>query len=328
MAFCVEEIRKAEDSSRFDYDSLEREARVLVQQQTSKIQSLMRRTAQNIIEIGHRLKEVKAQLGHGEFQSWLHSEFELSISAANKFMQVHEYFKNVNFTNLQIAPSALYLLAAPSTPSGARHEALRRASQGENITHSKAKTIVRDCKATTQRSAGTSSGACVTPAQSSQRQTIDVSAQTTEEVWERPQAIRIKANAQERLFRLWVGNFGSIIRLYRADELEGSEELKVGATVIIKEGYLQGQIAQIQEVLRNEPIGMGSDEEETNQIEREEPERAEERQVEISYAGIRVAIKGCLEDLTTFCEQMQSNPKFAQEIIMQVNSCKRNNEPE
>ena len=67
---------------------------------------------------------MKARLGHGKFGEWLQAEFEWSLSAATKFMQVGERFKNVNFTNLSVAPSALYLLAAPSTPEEAREEAI------------------------------------------------------------------------------------------------------------------------------------------------------------------------------------------------------------
>lgn len=310
MAVFVEEIR-TEECSQFDYSALGKEARVLVQQQTAEIRSLMRRTAQDILEIGQRLKEVKAQLGHGQFRNWLQSEFEMSVSAANKFMQVHEYFKNVNFTDLQVALSALYLLAAPSTPSDARQEALFRASQGENITYSKAKAIVRDRKAT----------------QAVQKQTIDVSAQTTEirDSKEVPNNANkdTKTVAQGTLFRLWVDDIGTIIRLYQKDELEGRGELRVGATVVIKEGHLQGQTALIQEAFRNEPIEV-SDEEEINQIEREEPKRAEnERQIEINYAGIRVALEGCPEDLMSFCKQIQSNPNFLNEIVRQLTSSKQ-----
>ena len=57
-------------------------------------------------------------------------------------MQVGEQFKFINFTNLNITASALYLTAAPSTPKEARAEVLGRASLGENISYTKAKAIV------------------------------------------------------------------------------------------------------------------------------------------------------------------------------------------
>ena len=84
---------------------------------------------------------MKAKLGHGHFRSWLKVEFEWSISTATRFMQVAEQFKYTNLIHLSIAASALYELAAPSTPEAARLEAIERAKRGELISYSKAKQI-------------------------------------------------------------------------------------------------------------------------------------------------------------------------------------------
>ena len=118
----------------FNYTVLESESRIIVQQHTYEIKSLMRRTANDIIHIGQKLKEVKSQLGHGYFRRWLKIEFDWSIWTATKFMQVADKFKCVKFSHLDIAPSALYELAAPSTPDFVRFEAIERASHGETIT--------------------------------------------------------------------------------------------------------------------------------------------------------------------------------------------------
>lgn len=130
------------------YASLDVETRIVVQQHTSEIKTLMRRTAQDIVEIGQKLIEVKDRLEHGLFLSWLRMEFEWSVSAAYTFMQVAERFKLVDFTKLQLAPAALYLLAAPSAPESASEEALLRAEQGEQITHRVAQEIIMAHKAT------------------------------------------------------------------------------------------------------------------------------------------------------------------------------------
>lgn len=125
----------------FDYTTLDENTRINVQQHTHEIKSLIRRTAKNTMEIGQKLIEVKEELGHGRFTNWLRIEFNWSDSAARKFMQVTRQFKSVNFTDLNISSSALYLLAAPSIPEAARQEAIERANQGETITHTKAKAI-------------------------------------------------------------------------------------------------------------------------------------------------------------------------------------------
>lgn len=129
----------------FDYTALDTETRIVVQQRTTEIKALMKRAATDIIEIGQKLIEVKARLGHGYFGGWLRSEFDWHQNTAGNFMRVAEKF--TNFVNLDgIAPSALYLLAAPSTPDSARQEAIERAETGEKITYSRATEIVTDHK--------------------------------------------------------------------------------------------------------------------------------------------------------------------------------------
>ncbi len=129
-------------SLNFEYSILEAQTLRVVQQRTNEIKTLMRRNSQDIIDIGQKLIEVKQHLGHGNFRNWLEFEFNWSISAATKFMQVAEQFKCVNFTHLNITASTLYLIAAPSTPKGVREEVLERASNGENISYTKVKAIV------------------------------------------------------------------------------------------------------------------------------------------------------------------------------------------
>ena len=137
----------------FDYEILDQETQIAVKQKTSEIKGLIRQTAQEIVEVGQKLAEVKGRLKHGQFRSWLKSEFNWSISSATKFMQVSEQFKNVNFTHFNFATSALYVLAAPSTPDSARQHALEIASQGENITYSLAKLIVKHHKESVEKDA-------------------------------------------------------------------------------------------------------------------------------------------------------------------------------
>ena len=130
----------------FNYEILDRQTRTTVKQTTSEIKGLIRQTAQEIVEVGQKLATVKRQLKHGEFRSWLKSEFNWSVSSATKFMQVSEQFKNVNLAHFNFATSALYVLAAPSTPESARQYALEIASKGENITYSLAKLIIKQHK--------------------------------------------------------------------------------------------------------------------------------------------------------------------------------------
>lgn len=93
-----------------------------------------------IMTIGQYLTEAKAILGHGNFLPWIEAEFQMSHDTAKNFMNVWERFgQNPKISEFQ--PSALYLLASPSTPDEAREEALDRAEKGEKITHKTAREI-------------------------------------------------------------------------------------------------------------------------------------------------------------------------------------------
>ncbi|MEA5513958.1 DUF3102 domain-containing protein [Nodularia sp. UHCC 0506] len=120
----------------FDYGILTPEQRSLVEQRTSEIREQLRKTAQDIWEIGESLAEVRAQLKHGQFETWLKAEFGWSRRTAYNFINVYETFGNrANLAQIDIATSALYLLAAPSTPENLREQYLQEAKTGKRITH-------------------------------------------------------------------------------------------------------------------------------------------------------------------------------------------------
>ena len=111
----------------FDYQELDSETRIVVQQKTDEIKTLMRRTAQDVFDIGQKLSEIKARLKHGHFGNWLKAEFEWSERTAQNFIRVYESFKSENFADLNFSQTALYVLAA--APEEARLEAIELAKE-------------------------------------------------------------------------------------------------------------------------------------------------------------------------------------------------------
>lgn len=106
------------------------------------IRRLLGKTAECLVEVGRRLIEVKARLKHGEWGDYLRREFDWNERTAQRFMTVADRFKNDNLSDLNIAPSALYLLSAGSTPDQARDAILERARAGEHITHGIARAAI------------------------------------------------------------------------------------------------------------------------------------------------------------------------------------------
>ena len=130
----------------FEYDDLPEEVRDAVREQAQEIRSLWEEAVRNIIEIGSKLVEVKRQLGHGHFCSWVKAEFGWSHSTALNYMRTSETFGGQIHNGCEFSQTALYLLSAPSTPYAARQEALDRAGDGEEIDFNKASLIVKTHK--------------------------------------------------------------------------------------------------------------------------------------------------------------------------------------
>jgi hypothetical protein len=131
----------------YDYAALDSPTATLAQQAAGVIKEKIRRAAQDIVDIGAALLEVKAALPHGQFSAWLADEFGWGERQARRFMNVAEAFKTDNLSDLQIAPSALYALASPSTPAEARAEALQQARNGQPVSNKGAREAIARHKA-------------------------------------------------------------------------------------------------------------------------------------------------------------------------------------
>jgi hypothetical protein len=132
----------------FDYSALDAETRIVAQQRAVEIRSIAKRVAGDVVEIGHKLADVKQRLGgNGKFNDWLEAELGWSERTAHNFIGVYSKFGAANFALENVAVSALYLLAAPSTPAEAVEVAKQIADSGEKVTHKVAKEVVRQAKA-------------------------------------------------------------------------------------------------------------------------------------------------------------------------------------
>lgn len=81
-----------------------------IEKTTAEILILKDQTAQNIIEIGKRLIEVKENLEHGEFIEWLEKTVDFSRCTANRFMKIATEFSNVSAVQ-HLGSRKLFLLA-------------------------------------------------------------------------------------------------------------------------------------------------------------------------------------------------------------------------
>jgi hypothetical protein len=130
----------------FDYAALAPQKARSVRVSTERIRQLVRRSLNDVVEIGAELISVKQTLPHGHFLPWLHTEFGWRERSARNFMNVAIRFKSARVADLEMDVTAAYLLAAPSTPERARTLALERSENGEHITYALAQEIVAQAR--------------------------------------------------------------------------------------------------------------------------------------------------------------------------------------
>ncbi len=137
----------------FNYGVLEGKTADKLRSTAERIREKVKKTLEDIIEVGNDLLAVKEAVPHGQFGPWLAAEFGWTERTARNFMAVAERFgpKTEMISDLTIQPTAAYLLAAPSAPDEAREAAIERAEAGEQITTDIAKEILAKLRKKTRR---------------------------------------------------------------------------------------------------------------------------------------------------------------------------------
>jgi hypothetical protein len=115
-------------------------------EKANAIRALGKRSVEAVVEIERILIEVHERLEHGQWESWLTTEFGWSAQTARNCMRLADP-KNKKFLDLDIPLSSLYLLTAPkSMLESVREEVIARAEAGEQLKHSEIVELVREAK--------------------------------------------------------------------------------------------------------------------------------------------------------------------------------------
>ena len=97
---------------------------------TARIKDRLTRQVKDIIETGRDLLEVKSKLEHGQFESWLDSEFGMTVRTAQRFMRASEWAQDKNDIVSHLTPTTVYMLSAKSTPEGVHEQVVERLERG------------------------------------------------------------------------------------------------------------------------------------------------------------------------------------------------------
>jgi hypothetical protein len=128
---------------RYDYQALPMLHRKAVEDAAIDILANGQRMKESAVVVGERLLDVKQRLDHGQFSDWCTVEFDMSQRTAQNMMNVAKQFGGKSETVSLLSDSALYLLAAPSTPEPAREAVIEHArTTGVSPTKAEVKAVI------------------------------------------------------------------------------------------------------------------------------------------------------------------------------------------
>ena len=100
---------------------------------------------ENLIEIGSDLRAMKKKLLHGQFGAWIRAEFGLAERTAQRYMAAARLAAKSD-TVSDLAPTALYTLASPTTPTSVRDKVIKRLAAGQSFGAREIKGLIRQAK--------------------------------------------------------------------------------------------------------------------------------------------------------------------------------------
>jgi hypothetical protein len=127
----------------FDYGALPIEIRADAKAAAERIRERFRHA---YLQAGLDLIATKKALGHGHFVAWLKAEFDMTERSAERYMQCARWAEDKSDILSELTPSAVYQLAAPSTPPAVQEAVLLRAAAGERVKVAEINRLIADAR--------------------------------------------------------------------------------------------------------------------------------------------------------------------------------------
>ena len=128
-----------EQRALFDYAKLDADTAEFTRQRATEIKYLLKRTVEDIIEVGHKLMDVKARIP-GHFTDWCRAEFEMSERTARSWMGIAREFNPAEVATMPIKVLAQLYPA----PDSVKEEIIERHRAGEKITTKTVTTVTHE----------------------------------------------------------------------------------------------------------------------------------------------------------------------------------------
>lgn len=117
----------------FSYTDLAPAIRQDVECRTAAIRDRFARQTTDAIASGRDLIEIKSKLDHGQWLTWLATEFPSTPRTAQRFMAAAEWMEGKNDTVSHLPITTVYLLSSPSTPPEITAEVVADLEAGKKV---------------------------------------------------------------------------------------------------------------------------------------------------------------------------------------------------
>jgi hypothetical protein len=111
-----------------------------------RVRKRLKNMSADVVEIGRELHLVKQRLEHGCFLGWVEKACGLSARTAQLMMRAAEWAEGRHEIIAHLEPTAIYLLAAPSTPEAVRQQVMSRLEEGQTLAPRLVKDMIRAAK--------------------------------------------------------------------------------------------------------------------------------------------------------------------------------------
>jgi hypothetical protein len=187
---------------------------------TGELHVALRRETADILTIGGLLAEAKEKIPHGEWLTWLKTEFSMSKRSAQKYVKAADYAaKNELGAHLNLSPSALFLLSRYDQREIA--DAVTEAAKESHVGCDQVKQIVQDVTDRAKSKAGSTNGAPLNGGS------------------------RSRANSRDELVFNFTAAFIRLHRLTKSREAARFTKSKVSADDLAQLGQLLTELASL-----------------------------------------------------------------------------------
>ena len=128
------------------YDGIHPTLKGELQNQAMEVQSLVRKTSDDLYRIGEILSDVKSTLHNKNFARWCESEVGIKKSSAYKYLSIYERFSDKKEIVSKLHPGVLMDLSVKSTPQMVVDKVVEKAESGEQVDSKETKRYIVEAK--------------------------------------------------------------------------------------------------------------------------------------------------------------------------------------